>query len=297
MMASFPRIAPTLLTELPVALRHTGPPSDWAEMVRPGQNIDSFLEAPFFDANGDLWLTDIPYGKAYRLSADLNWHLEHRIDGALTAMRLLPDGRRIGLEYSRGLVELTGTNGFSVITGGLPGQPFRGTSDMCLGPDGAVWFTDSGKTSMADPTGRVYRWQDGALRLVLDTVPWSNGICLSPDGARVYVAATQANQIWRFGAALPAGGRPLTSVFLHLSGGLGPDGLATNDLGWLAVAQAQAGRAYVVTELGDPLAEIRLPKGAWTTAVAFDPADPHRLILLDAQFAAIWVADLTGAAG
>ena len=56
-----------------------------------------------------------------------------------------------------------------------------------------------------------------------------------------------------------------------MSGGLGPDGLATNNQGWLTVAQAQAGRAYVFDALGDLIAEVRLPEGLWTTSVTFHP--------------------------
>ena len=37
----------------------------------------------------------------------------------------------------------------------------------------------------------------------------------------------------------------MVGTFIQLSGGLGPDGLASNSLGWLAVAQAQAGRSYL----------------------------------------------------
>jgi gluconolactonase len=123
-------------------------------------------------------------------------------------------------------------------------------------------------------------------------VPYSNGICLSPDGAWIYVVATRANQVWRLSAQLPEVGMPMVGTFLQLSGGLGPDGLACNALGWLAVAQAQAGRAYVFDALGDPLAEVRLPEGLWTTSVTFHPGDPRRLYIVDAQTGGIFISDL-----
>lgn len=86
---------------------------------------------------------------------------------------------------------------------------------------------------------------DGALKLVLDCVPYYNGICLSPDSAWVYVAATCADQVWRPRVQFPDIGAPMVGTFLHLSGGLVPDGVASNVRSWLAVAQAQVGRAYV----------------------------------------------------
>ena len=208
-------------------------------------------------------------------------------------MRITPDGRHIAVDYRHGLIELTGQSDFNVLSTGLESQPFLGLSDMAYAPDGALWFTDSGRTSLSDPKGRVYCLSPGGvLRLVLDCLPYPNGICFSPDGAWVYVAATRANQVWRLSSNLPTTGQPMVGVFLQLSGGLGPDGLATNKQGWLTVAQAQAGRAYVFDALGDPIAEVRLPEGLWTTSVAFHPDDQFKLYIVDAQTGTIFVANI-----
>jgi gluconolactonase len=281
----------TLWTELPDDLHHRGEPSDWAKMTRPGQPMHSFLEAAFFDADGNLWLSDVPYGRVFRVSPAGDWTLMHQIDGEPHAMRIAPDGRHIAVDYRHGLIELTGDTTFDILsTGGA--SPFLGLSDMAYDPDGALWFTDSGRSSLSDPRGRVYRWHNGDLRLVLDCVPYSNGIAVSPDNAWVYVAATRANQVWKFSTRLPADGMPMVGTYLHLSGGLGPDGLACNTHGWLAVAQAQAGRAYVFDAVGDLIADVRLPRGLWTTSVTFDPADPHHLFIVDAQYGGVFTCQI-----
>lgn len=274
-------------TSLPDDLHHRGDPSDWAKMTRPGQALHSFLEAAFFDATGNLWLSDVPYGRVFRISPEGEWTRIHQIDGEPHAMRIAADGRHIAVDYRHGLIELTGETSFDVISNGGD-TPFLGLSDMAYGPDGALWFTDSGRSSLSDPTGCVYRWMDGDLRLVLDCVPYSNGIAVSPDNAWVYVAATRANQVWKFSTRLPETGAPMVGTYLNLSGGLGPDGLACNALGWLAVAQAQAGRAHVFDGMGDLIADVRLPRGIWTTSVTFDPVDPTRLIIVDAQFGGVF---------
>ncbi|MQY43971.1 SMP-30/gluconolactonase/LRE family protein [Epibacterium sp. SM1969] len=278
---------------LPENLRYTGEPSAWAKMTRPGQPMHSFLEAAFFDDDRNLWLSDVPCGRVFMVSPEGEWKVAHQIDGEPHAMRLAPDGRRIAADYRHGLIELTGPSAFNVLSTGTEGQPFLGLSDMSYGPDGALWFTDSGRTSFSDPTGRVYcLTADGDLRLVLDCVPYSNGICLSPDGAWVYVAATRANQVWRLSSRLPQTGQPMVGAFLQLSGGLGPDGLATNKNGWLAVAQAQAGRAYVFDALGDPIADIRLPDGLWTTSVTFHPDNQNSLYIVDAQTGTVFTSNI-----
>ena len=293
MMRPPPLVTATSFARLPDALCHTGEPSPWAKMTRPGQPMHSFLEAAFFDEARNLWLTDVPYGRVFRVSPNDAWEVMHQIDGEPHAMRIAPDGRHIAVDYSHGLIDLTDTTSFEVLSTGLPDQPFMGLSDMTYAPDGTLWFTDSGRTSLSDPTGRVYCLpKDGELRLVCDCVPYSNGICVSPDGAWVYVAATRANQVWRFSSKLPETGMPMVGTFLNLSGGLGPDGLATNDMGWLAVAQAQAGRAYVFDALGSALAEVLLPEGLWTTSVTFHPDNPTKLYIIDAQFGAVFTCDI-----
>lgn len=292
-MRDAPILTATPFTRLPVALRHRGEPSPWAKMTRPGQPMHSFLEGAFFDAARNLWLSDVPYGRVFRVSPAGEWEVVHHYDGEPHSLRIAPDGRRIAVDYRHGLVGMTGPDQFRVLSTGLPDQPFLGLSDMCYAPDGTLWFTDSGRTSLSDPVGRVYCLSpEGDLRLVLDCVPYSNGICLSPDGAWVYVAATRANQVWRLSACLPETGQPMVGTFLQLSGGLGPDGLATNQKGWLAVAQAQAGRAYVFDALGDAIAEIRLPEGLWTTSVAFHPDNDRLLYITDAQMDAVFTCDL-----
>ncbi len=286
------RLTASAVFALPDALRHKGEPSAWAKMTRPGMAMHSFLEAAFFDADRNLWLADVPYGRVFRISPAGEWTVAHQIDGEPHAMRIAPDGRHIAVDYRHGLIELT-AGGFTTLANGLPGQSFLGLSDMCYGPDGTLWFTDSGRTSLSDPRGRVWCLPPGGkLRLVLDCVPYSSGICLSPDGAWVYVAATRANQVWRLSSRLPATGQPMVGTFLQLSGGLGPDGLASNADGLIAVAQAQAGRAHVFDPLGDPLAEIRLPEGLWTTSVAFHPDHPNRLYIVDAQTGTVFTADI-----
>lgn len=293
MMRSAPILIAEPFTALPDALHHRGEPSRWARMTRPGQPMHSFLDGGFFDASGHLWLSDVPYGRVFRITPTGDWDVMHQFEGEPHAMRIAPDGRHMIADYSHGLIEIGNNNRYEIVHRGPPDRPFLGLSDMTYAPDGTLWFTDSGRTSLSDPRGGVYcQRPNGELRLVLDCVPYSNGIAVSPDGAFVYVAATRANQVWRFSTALPDAGPPMVGTFLQLTGGLGPDGLATNAKGWLAIAQAQAGRAYVFTALGDAIAEIRLPQGLWTTCVAFHPDHPERLIIVDAQYGAVFSANI-----
>ncbi|MEM8823144.1 MAG: SMP-30/gluconolactonase/LRE family protein [Pseudomonadota bacterium] len=276
------------IARLPEGMHHSGPPTRWAAMTRPSQALHSFLEAPVHDGS-DLLICDVAGGRVLRLSGD-DWSVEHQYDGAPHAMRLI-GGRAIVADYWHGLIEMTGQDTWRLLHAGPDGARFLGLSDMALAPDGAIWLTDSGRSSQADPVGSLYRVPPdlSAPQRAATGIAYPNGVALSPDGAWVYVAETRANAVQRLSSTLPDNGLPMRGVHLHLSGGLGPDGLAIGPQGHLAVAQAQAGRAFVFDHLGDPIATIRLPQGTWTTSVAFDP--DGRLLIVEAERGAIWAAD------
>ncbi|PGQ83251.1 hypothetical protein, partial [Priestia megaterium] len=62
-----PRDLPTrVFTTMPETFWKEGD-SDWVRANKPGQNVKSFLEGPSFDVNGNLYVTDIPYGRIFRI--------------------------------------------------------------------------------------------------------------------------------------------------------------------------------------------------------------------------------------
>lgn len=294
MMGGVPRLQPTLFARLPDALHWTGEPTDWVRVTRPGERLHSFLEGPCFGDDGTLWLVDVPYGRIFLIDPDGRWRLVHGYDGEPHGLKLWRGSFAL-VDYRHGLMTFdpaTGTT--AVLASGINTERFRGLSDLAVAADGDIWFTDSGRTSLSDPTGRLFRRRvDGSLDLVLANLPYPNGVALSPDGRFVYVAATRANAVWRLLADAPDPVWPMAGVFLHLSGGLGPDGLAVDAGGRIAVAQAQAGRVYLFDAMGDLLADIRLTE-PWTTSVAFGP-DQH-LYIVEARQGAVWRVSLEGLA-
>ncbi|MEQ9798994.1 MAG: SMP-30/gluconolactonase/LRE family protein [Salinisphaeraceae bacterium] len=281
---------------LPDALRWRGAPSPWARMTRPGVGLHSFLEAATFLDDDRLMLCDVACGRILQIDRTGAWTTLLTYGGAPHAAR--PWGRSdlVILDYDHGLMLWSPGNGQPrPWIAGAAGAPFHGLSDAVLGPDGALWFTDSGRSSLAAPIGGLYRLDANAageagLRLVLDGIPYPNGVAVAADGRSVLVAVTRANAVWRISLPLPDDGPAMAGVFLPLSGGLGPDGLAVEPgSGRIALAQAQAGRAYVFDVMGDPLFVIRTP-GRWTTSVAFGPDDA--LYVVEAEEGAVWRADL-----
>jgi gluconolactonase len=289
-----PTIEATPYARLPDALHWRGEPNDWVRAARPGQRLHSFLEGLSLEPDGTAWLVDVPYGRILRVAPDGTWHVAHAYDGEPHGLCRLPGGAFIVADYRRGLLHFED----GVLTPHctrVNTENFRGLSDLCRGPDGSLWFTDSGRSSLSDPTGRIFRLRpDGTLDLVLANLPYPNGIALGPDGRFLHVAVTRANAVWRMLADAPDPLMPMVGTYLQLSGGLGPDGLAMDSRGRLAMAHAQAGTAWLFDPLGFPLLRIRTPGGLWTTSVAFS-ADERFIFIVEAQAGAIHRVDLHAA--
>src|SRR5437667_12301585 len=55
--------------------------TDWADANRPGAPTDCFIEGPSFDADGNLYIGDIPFRRIFRISPDREWMLVVEDDG------------------------------------------------------------------------------------------------------------------------------------------------------------------------------------------------------------------------
>ncbi len=272
---------------LPDKLHYRGESNDWVRATRPGQRLHSFLEGACFDAFGALWLADVPYGRIFRIDHGV-WELAFSYDGE-------PHGIASGgselviADHGRGLLKAGGS--IDTLCDRWNTERFRGLSDLAIAPNGDIWFTDPGRSSLSDPTGRLFRLRDGRATPILTNVAYPNGVALSPDGQYVYLAVTRANAVWRLLADAPEPTPPMTGVFLRLSGGLGPDGLAVDARGRIAVAQAQAARVNLFDAMGDWIATIHVTGGNWTTSCAFGPDDA--LYIVEAEAGAVHRCDLS----
>src|SRR3546814_2094363 len=59
-----------LFSSMPDAFRRRER-SAWADANRGGAVADSFLEGPVFDDAGNLYVTDIPWGRIFRIDAEI----------------------------------------------------------------------------------------------------------------------------------------------------------------------------------------------------------------------------------
>jgi gluconolactonase len=152
------------------------------------------------------------------------------------------------------------------------GHPLVGPNDIVFDAEGGMWFTDHGRHREREKLlgGVYYAQPDGsAITEVIYPLDSPNGIGLSPDGTRLYVAETHTGRLMAWNVTAPgvadttsplggAGGELLCRLpGMQLFDSLGVDGdgnvvVATLVTGALTVVSPQ-GEVLDQVLLGDPM--------------------------------------------
>ncbi|WP_210236589.1 SMP-30/gluconolactonase/LRE family protein [Arenibacterium halophilum] len=292
-----PEIATEVFTEMPTELRRTGRDTAWAAANK-GAPLDSFLEGPAFDAEGNLWCTDIPHGRVFRIDPSGTWTQVAEYDGEPNGLKFAPDGHIWLADYRNGIMRLDRDSGqVTPVLERRRAERFRGPNDLIFARNGDLYFTDQGQTGMHDPTGRVYRLgADGQLDCLISNGPSPNGLILDAEEKFLYVAMTRSNEVWRM-PLLPEGGTTKVQVFARFFGGnSGPDGMALDRDGNVAVAHAGLGCIFQVDKLGQPRRIVRSCRGLTTTNLAYGGPDMDRMFITDSSTGTILCAQMDVAA-
>lgn len=282
-----------VFASLPDDLRRVGEPSSW-KFGKNNPDMHSFLEGPSIDHDGNIIVSDIPFGRLFRVSPKGEFAQIAEYDGEPNGLAIDRDGTVFMADHKNGLMKFDPrSNAITPVLTRLRREGFKGLNSVVFDADGNLYFTDQGQTGMQDPSGRVYRLnKDGYVELLVDTIPSPNAMAFSPDGRILYVAVTRANQIWR----LPIhadGGTTKVNVFLHLSGGTtGPDGLAVDVEGNLVVCQCGLGVVWVFSRLGELLYQIRSPNGLDVTAACYGGPDNKTLFITESETGSILAVDM-----
>jgi gluconolactonase len=174
-------------------------------------------------------------------------------------------------DYSGGRIERIdlATGAVDVLYRDCNGNPLRGPNDLVFDAakpsdqqgGGGFWFTDHGKNRARerDRGGLYWARADGSeIREVVYPLDSPNGVGLSPDGRRVYVAETWTGRVWWWAIAEP--GRVVPALGLGASGGTLLAGLPGFQL-FDSLAVDAAGHVCVATLANGGITSIS-PDGA-----------------------------------
>lgn len=281
-----------VFAELPESLRRAGEQTEWiAGQPAFGPPLHSLLEGPGFDRSGTLHCVDTAYGRVFRVSEKGEFEVIADYDGEPNGLRFHKDGRIFIADFRNGIVTLdTASSEVAIVAHRYRLERFKAVNDLTFASNGDLYFTDQGLTGMHDPTGRVFRLRaDGQLDLLLDNVPSPNGLVLNDSETELLVAATRGNCIWRV-PLMPEGGVAKVGIFIQLSGGLGPDGIAMDAAGNLVVAHFGFGAVWLFNPIGEPILRINSCRGRKVTNVAYGGPDGRTLFITEAESGSILTA-------
>ena len=248
-----------------------------------------FPEGPIAMPDGSVLLVEIKRGTLSRVSANGTISVVADTRGGPNGAAIGPDGKVYicnngGFEWhDLGGFTIPGNQPKDYIGGRIQrvdiasgavddlytecdGHPLRGPNDIVFDGTGGFWFTDHGKLRERDRdrTGVFYAKTDGSLiREVIFPLDAPNGIGLSPDGSRLYVAETHTGRVMAWNVtgpgevernAIGASGALLCGLpGMQLFDSLGVDGD-----GNVVVATLITGALTVISPTGEVLDQVVL---------------------------------------
>jgi gluconolactonase len=265
----------------------------WTETMLHGASVPNFLEGPSFDRAGNLYVTDIPWGRIFKITPQGDVSVAAEYDGEPNGLKFHKDGRGFITDHKNGLMVFDPKTGKVEPYFDRPYlQRFKGTNDLIFASNGDLYFTDQGQTGLQDPSGRLYRLRtNGQLDVVLDHIPSPNGLVLNTDENVIFLAVTRDNAVWRV-PLMKDGRSSKVGVYIQMSGGGGPDGMAIDAQGNLAVCHVGFGAVWVFSAKGEPMFRIDSPEGLFTTNCAFGGKDNKQLFITESKSGTVLVADL-----
>lgn len=172
----------------------------------------------------------------------------------LTVPGLVPD------DYSSGRIERIdiNTGQVEVLYAEVDGVPLKGPNDLMFDSSGGFWFTDHGKTRARtrDRGGLYYGRADGSfVKEVSFPLDGPNGVGLSPEEDRVYVAETHQGSVlyWDLAGHGELAGSPHGRFLARPAGRKLFDSLAMDAEGNVSVATIQTGGISTFTPEGEEL--------------------------------------------
>ncbi|MBV7486564.1 SMP-30/gluconolactonase/LRE family protein [Bordetella sp. BOR01] len=286
-----------VFASIPQRFHISGRKSNWIDVQLHGADTPAFLEGPAFDAHGNLWVVDIPWGRLFKIDRQGEISCELEYDGEPNGLAFHADGRAFIADNKNGLMVFDPARGtVEPFLDRALVQRFKGPNDLVFAGNGDLYFTDQGQTGHHDPTGRLYRLAaDGRLDCLLNNVPSPNGLVLNLAEDTVYLAVTRANAIWRVPLVKKHGTVTKVGTYIQMSGGGGPDGMALGAHGGVAVCHVGLGAVWIFDEVGQPVLRLDAPASRMTTNCAYGGSDLRRLYVTAGREILVAEADMAGA--
>lgn len=295
------------MTQKPAGV--VAPGAQWEEVSRAGR---LFAEGVVAGPDGKIYVTDLTRTAIIRENNPGGTIYRYDPATGVTSKLIEPSGMAIGLHFDRNgdliisqdadnvggravLRRNMATGATTVVADNYQGKRFNGANDVTSDAQGRIYFTDAryaGNEPYELPNA-VYRVDpDGTITRLSTDVFRPNGIEVSPDGRRLYVAATNFTRLPinplgpktdRFGFVaggvavydLDADGNISNGREFYRNDKLATDGMTMDSDGNLYVAQHNGNPKdphswiAVLAPNGKMIQRINVPRGALSTNLGF----------------------------
>ena len=237
------------------------------EILIPGDNWEQvggkygFTEGPAADRQGNLYFTDIPNNKIYKIEADGQVSQFADDTGGANGLMFGPDGKLYACQGGRNRVVAYDKNGKSEVVA----DDIQQCNDLCVDHEGGIYVSEP-------PKGQVwYISPTREKKVVTKGITFPNGVILTPDQSQLIVADTKGVRVLAY-QIKKDGNLDHREAFFDsqvLPGQVdnGADGMTVD----------KEGRLYVATRIGlqvfDPAGRvigiINKPQNQWLANVVF----------------------------
>ncbi|MDB5252094.1 MAG: hypothetical protein JWP27_1263 [Flaviaesturariibacter sp.] len=232
----------------------------------------AFSEGPVWHPDGFYLFSDIPANAIFRIAPGKPKEQWLRPSGCThtdtqplseqvgsNGLALGPDGALYICQHGNGAVARWRNGGLEPFVDGINGKPFNSPNDLVVHADGTLFFSDppyglagqSLNPAIRQEGAAFYAFREGEMTAFCTEYDYPNGLCLSPDGATLYLCSSKPFE--RFVLAYRASTLEKIGIVAEESS----DGIKCDRSGNLYLCTKEG--ILVLSPKGERLARIELP--------------------------------------